>query len=129
MKNSPFKSKSASKKFKVDGIYDLYAGAEDGRIIINRINIRLRKPTCGCLINTEYLRSLVRGSNDVKFKDYNGHRFIFECYNGIIPKGIVIDQQNKVKTDNKRKNLQLITQQQNCPKSGLLDQSTRVHIK
>ena len=51
-------------------------------------------------------------------KTYYVHRFISECFNGLIPDGKVIDHINNDKTDNSICNLQLITQQQNCKKSA-----------
>lgn len=42
------------------------------------------------------------------------HRFIFKCYNCIIPNGKVIDHIN----DNRLVNLQLMTPSQNCKKAA-----------
>ena len=46
------------------------------------------------------------------------HRFIWECFNGLIPEGKVIDHINNDKKDNRLCNLQIMTQQQNCKKSA-----------
>ena len=46
------------------------------------------------------------------------HRFVWECYNGIIPEGLVIDHINDKKDDNRLCNLQLLTQKQNCIKAA-----------
>ena len=51
-------------------------------------------------------------------KCYYVHRFVWECFNGIIPDNKVIDQINNIKDDNKLCNLQMITQQENCNKSA-----------
>ena len=51
-------------------------------------------------------------------KRYQVHRFVWECYNGIIPDGKVIDHINNNKKDNRLCNLQLMTPQQNCKKSA-----------
>ena len=50
-------------------------------------------------------------------KDYLKHRFIYECFHGLIndPK-LVIDHINNIKTDNRLENLQLITPSQNQKK-------------
>ena len=51
-------------------------------------------------------------------KSYQVHRFIWECFNGIIPDDKVIDHINNDKEDNRLCSLQLITQQNNCKKSA-----------
>ena len=43
---------------------------------------------------------------------------MWECFNGIIPEGKVIDHINDIKDDNRLCNLQLTTQQENCKKSA-----------
>ena len=42
-------------------------------------------------------------------KRYQVHRFVWECYNGIIPDGKVINHINNDKEDNRLCNLQLMT--------------------
>ena len=44
------------------------------------------------------------------------HRFVYECYHGIIPDGLVTDHINDDRIDNRLYNLQLLTQQENCIK-------------
>ena len=51
-------------------------------------------------------------------KGYSVHRFVYECFNGIIPDGKVIDHVNNIKDDNRLCNLQLMTHQENCKKSA-----------
>ena len=51
-------------------------------------------------------------------KTYHVHRFVWECFNNVIPEGKVIDHINNNKEDNCLCNLQLITQKQNCKKSA-----------
>ena len=51
-------------------------------------------------------------------KNYYVHRFVYECFNSIIPDGKVIDHVNNIKDDNRLCNLQLMTQQENCLKSA-----------
>ena len=53
-----------------------------------------------------------------KQKTCIAHKFIYECYHGIIPNNMVIDHINNIKDDNRIKNLQLMTQQDNCLKSA-----------
>ena len=61
----------------------------------------------------------MRRYNDRKQKGCFIHRFIWECYNGIITNDRVIDHYNDIRDDNRLSNLQLlITQQENCLKSA-----------
>ena len=46
------------------------------------------------------------------------HRFIWECYNGLITDGLIIDHINDIRDDNRLCNLQLMTQQENCKTSA-----------
>ena len=95
-------------------IYNLYAGSKDGNII----NIVKRVPHEGNKNNIGYLNFCVRKHGQPSQKTYYVHRFIYECFNGIIPKGKVIDHINNNKEDNRLSNLQLMTQQENCKKSA-----------
>ena len=61
---------------------------------------------------------MVRKHSQSGQKTYQVHRFVFECFNGLIPDGKVIDHKNNNKEDNRLCNLQLITPQQNCKKSA-----------
>ena len=49
-----------------------------------------------------------------KKKKYYSARFIWECYNGLIPPGLVIDHINRIRVDNRLENLRVVTPQQNC---------------
>ena len=53
-----------------------------------------------------------------RHKVYLVHRFVWECFNGIIPERKEIDHINNNKEDNRLCNLQLMTPQQNCKKSA-----------
>ena len=57
-------------------------------------------------------------SDGGKQKKYFLHRFIWECYNGMIPGGFVIDHINDIRDENRLCNIQLVTQQENCKKSA-----------
>ena len=41
------------------------------------------------------------------------HRFVFEAIKGVIPVGYGINHRNEIKTDNRIKNLELMTHQEN----------------
>ena len=66
---------------------------------------------------TGYMKCCVRKYGG-KQKTYFIHRFVWECFNGDIPVGKVIDHMNDDKEDNRLCNLQLMTKQQNCKKSA-----------
>ena len=53
-----------------------------------------------------------------KPKDYSQHRFVFEVFKGQIPRCFEVDHINNIKTDNRIKNLQLLTHKQNSEKSN-----------
>ena len=52
-----------------------------------------------------------------KPKMYLQHRFVYEVFKGEIPRCLEIDHINNCKTDNRIKNLQLLTHKQNVGKS------------
>ena len=51
-------------------------------------------------------------------KRYYVHRFVWECFNGVIPEGKVIDHINDVRHDNRLCNLQLLTPSENNKKAA-----------
>ena len=95
--------------YSVHPVYDLYASDENGNIIhilkkIQTKGNKQRNGYMGCRIRKYY------GG----FESYKIHRFIYECFNGLIPEGKVIDHINNDKEDNRLCN----TPQQNCKKSA-----------
>ena len=61
---------------------------------------------------------MVRKYGATNRKMYRVHRFVWECYNGMIPDGKVIDHINDNNSNNRLCNLQVVTQQENCKKSA-----------
>ena len=53
----------------------------------------------------------------LKPKNYYYHRFVWEVFNGIIPKFMEVDHYNALRNDNRIENLQLLTHKQNNEKS------------
>ena len=102
------------KKYMIHPIYNLYAGNKYGEVI----HISKFTPIKGRIHRTGYLLVTVRGSGDRKQTTVYAHRFIYECYHGIIPKGLVIDHINDNKKDNRLCNLQLMTYHQNNKKEA-----------
>ena len=54
---------------------------------------------------------------DKKRKNYYQHRFVYEVFKGKIPPNFEIDHLNNLKSDNRIKNLQLLTHKENIEKS------------
>ena len=100
--------------YSVHPIYDLYASDENGNII----NIIKKVPHKGNKTRNGYLNIHVRKHGESKQKNKYSHVFVWECFNGVIPEGKVIDHTNNNKEDNRLCNLQLMTQQQNSKKSA-----------
>ena len=99
--------------YKVHPVYNLYASDENGNII----HLVKQVPSIGRKHISGYLVCTVRKHGQ---KNYLVHtcRFAYECFNGIIPDGKVIDHVNNIKDDNRLCNLQLMSHQENCKKSA-----------
>ena len=100
--------------YKVHPVYNLYASDENGNII----HLVKQVPSPGHKHKSGYLVCIVRKHGQNGQKGYFVHRFVYECFNGIIPDGKVIDHVNNIKDDNRLCNLQMMTQQENCKKSA-----------
>ena len=77
-------------------VYDLYAGSKDGKII----HIIKQVPHIGNKNNSGYLGFNVRKHGQSGSKNCQVHRFIWECFNGIIPEDKEIDHINNNKEEN-----------------------------
>ena len=94
-------------------VYDLYASDKNGNII----SIVKKIPMTGTKNNRGYSLCSVRKHGQGGYKTCLTHRFIWECYNGLITNNKVIDHINNIKDDNRISNLQLVTQSENTKKS------------
>ena len=99
--------------FKTHPIFELYASSLDGKII----NVNKKNPFFGNKSHNGYLTCSVK-KNETKQKSCQAHRFIWECWCGLIPEGKVIDHIDNNKANNQLCNLRLMTHQQNCKKSA-----------
>jgi len=95
-------------------IHPIHTNYEANRNGIVR-NIK-RKTPVGHLTNRGYYQVSV--NDNVKKKSFYSHRFIYECFHGIITDKRVVDHINNIKTDNRLDNLQLITQRENSIKNN-----------
>ena len=80
--------------YSVHPVYDLYVADSDGNII----NIIKKVPHIGNEDHFGYMKCCVRKHGKSGVKGYKVHRFVWECFNGIIPEGKVIDHINNKKS-------------------------------
>ena len=102
------------KKFYKHPVFDNYAANKNGEVInvkTGRI-IRMSKNGNG------YLKFNLSDKKKIeKTYTYSNHRFVYEVFRGPIPSCLEVDHINNVKTNNKIKNLQLLTKKKNIQKS------------
>ena len=67
--------------------------------------------------NAGYSRFKIYNEKLEKRINYSQHRFVFEVFKGPIPRYFEVDHINSIKSDNRIKNLQLLTHKQNVEKS------------
>ena len=87
-------------------VYTRYSADELGNVYGvkgNKLNPILHHT--GYIVMTLYNNGLM--------KQARVHRFVWECFNGLIPESLVINHKNGDKTDNRLCNLELTTNQQN----------------
>ena len=90
-----------------------YAASKDGDVINVKKNkiMSMIKNNCGYLFFGIYDKDLQKTKTNLQ------HRFVYEVFNGKIPSHLEIDHVNGNKTDNRVKNLQLLTHKKNIEKS------------
>ena len=100
------------KKFYKHQVFSNYAANKNGKVINVKTgrNRRMSKNNSGYLFFSIYNKKLE------KPKIYTQHRFVFEVFRGPIPRCFEIHHKNSIKTDNRIKNLQLLTHKQNVGK-------------
>ena len=101
------------KKFFIHPLYKKYAASEDGVII----HVKLGKPRKGNLYHDGYFHIGIYIKQENKTKKYLSHRFVYECFSGLIEKGKQINHINFIRTDNRLKNLEVVTPSENNKKS------------
>ena len=109
-----YESQQENSVYNIHPVYDLYGANENGYII----NIIKRTPIKGNCNHRGYMMCNVKKHGQNGQKCMHVHRFVWECFNGIIHGNKVIDHINDDKEDNRLCNLQLVTHQENCKKSA-----------
>ena len=105
------------KTFTTHPVYVDYEASRDG-IIRNKKN----RKSIGWVSNMGYMEIGINFNK--KNKNFRSHRFIYECYNGLIPTGLVIDHINRKKLDNRLENLRVVT-----PRENNLNSAPRTKLK
>ena len=100
------------KKYYKHNVFTKYAASKDGNIINVKTKRIIKMINCN-----GYLYFNLCDKKLSKPKIYYQHRFVFEVFKGAIPRFFEFDHVNNVKTDNRIKNLQLLTHKQNVEKS------------
>ena len=100
-------------KFYKHPVFTNYAASKNGKILSLKSEkmLKMSKNDCGYLFFSIYEKKLE------KILSYSQHRFEFEVFKGPIPRCFEVDHQNNIRSDNRIKNLQLLTHKQNVEKS------------
>ena len=101
------------KKYYKHPVFSNYAARKNGDVI----NIKTKRIIKMISNGTGYLRFKICSRKLEKPKDYLQHRFVYEVFHGPIPRFFEVDHQNEIKSDNRIKNLQLLTHKKNIEKS------------
>ena len=100
------------KKFYKHPVFNNYAANKNGDVLSLKSEKILKMEK-----NKGYLRFKIYNEKLEKRISYFQHRFVYEVFKGSITRYFEIDHVNNVKTDNRIKNLQLLTHKQNIEKS------------
>ena len=101
------------KKYYKHQVFDNYAANKNGDIVSLKSKkiLNMVKAKNGYLLFRIYNQKLEKPLN------YLQHRFVYEVFRGPIPKCLQTDHINNLKTDNRIRNLQLLSQKKNIQKS------------
>ena len=95
-------------------VFSNYAASKNGDVINVKTERILKMKDNG----HGYLYFNICDKKLEKPKNYYQHRFVYEVFKGPIPRFFQIDHVNNCKTDNRIKNLQILTHKQNVQKSS-----------
>ena len=94
-------------------VFSNYAASKNGDVI----NVKTKRILKVRNNGNGYLNFGLCDKKLEKTKNYYQHRFVYEVFRGPIPRCFEVDHQNNVRSDNRIKNLQLLTHKQNVEKS------------
>ena len=92
------------KRFYIHPVFTNCTASKNGEVV----NLKRMKPFRGTLSKAGYLLFTI---NSPILKTCSVHRFVWETIKGPIPEDFEINHRNRIKTDNRIKNLELVTQQ------------------
>ena len=93
-------------------VFSNYGASKDGKIINVKTERIIKMINCN-----EYLYFNICDKTLEKPKIYYQHRFVYEVFKGPIPRFFEVDHINEIKSDNRIKNLQILSHKQNVQKS------------
>ena len=99
-------------KYYRHSVFSKYAASKNGEVINVKTGRIIKMINCN-----GYLYFNICDKKLEKPKNYYQHRFVFEVFRGPIPRCFEVDHINNVKSDNRIKNLQLLSHKQNVGKS------------
>ena len=102
------------KKYYKHPVFSNYAANENGDVL----SLKSEKILKMTKNNSGYLYFKIYDKKLGKPKDYLQHRFVYEVFQGPIPSCFEVDHLNNFRSDNRIKNLQLLTPQKNSEKSN-----------
>ena len=93
-------------------VFSNYAANKNGKILSLKTKniLKMAKDSGG------YFKFIIYSKKLEKPINYSHHRFVYEVFKGPIPKCLQVDHINEIKSDNRIKNLQLLTPRQNNEK-------------
>ena len=94
-------------------VFSRYASSKNGDVI----NVKTKRIIKMMSNGLGYLRFKICSRKLEKPKDYLQHRFVYEVFRGPIPQCFEVNYQNNIRSDNRIKNLQLLTHKKNIEKS------------
>ena len=100
------------KKFYKHQVFSNYAANKNGEVINVKTGRIIKMAN-----SNGYLQFTICNKKLEKRKNYSQHRFVYEVFRGPIPRCFEIDHRNSIRSDNRIKNIQLLTPTQNKQKS------------
>ena len=101
------------KKYYKHPVFSNYAASKNGNVL----SLRSKKIISMAKNGSGYLYFNIYDEKLEKRKNYTQHRFVYEVFRGPIPRCFEVDHINEIKSDNRIKNLQLLSHKHNIEKS------------